>query len=907
MLFLAKWHRVLLIGTAVSSSIRGTAASPFGAAVRTLPELDECPLVAMCCDEDCCGQGTSWDQDSLYCILDLTSEGFNGSYTESWMPGCIERVCCNADCCSSGTTYEEDTASCVSSLLTAAPTKQPSGDSCKNDGDCDIENGEECQLDENGRLACMVPIKGSIDDDCIENGDCVSKNCFYGICVCNPDTNRGCEADLLCFDHFSPDCLFPSGTPCDQIIPTCVCNVETGAGCTGDFICGNVYNATGRNGVLPGCYLPVGASCQHDSELCLTGSCDQATNVCTCNIRTSFPCDTEGGEECRPDENGRLTCMVPIAGSIGSACSSHGDCETEYCSSYSFCHFESCTYGTCPTCSRYQICSCNPDTNEGCDEDLVCSSCKGDPVCSSYFSSFLECRLPFGAPCDGKSSHCATRYCDRATNLCTCNPASTFKRKINHFCEAKSDESCLMGDTGSFACIVPSNGSMGSSCDDDSQCHTGKCGPFVGKKNPKRTCICNVETGAGCSGDFVCGNVNDAIGTTDSLPGCYLPVGASCQQESNLCLTASCNKLTNLCTCNMHTDYPCDTEGGEECRPDKNGSLMCMVPIKGSIGDNCVDNQDCESNNCFYNDIHDNSACACNPDTNEGCEEGLICNNPYFPQCKLPIGAPCDGDSSRCVTSYCDRVTSLCTCHPRFDFIFPFCDTERGEKCVMDDTGSFACIVPSNGSIGASCDNDSQCKSGKCAALYSDEQPTCICNVETGAGCTGDFICGSEPDIEYGPVSLCHLPVGSSCQQGDSSLCLRNCDKVTNLCTCDTFSSYPCDTEGGEVCTFDKNDKVYCKLLTDGSVGTKCTVNDDCDSGVCYKRGFAYAMLIPMKGARKVLYARVSAEAKVNESACYLLGHPAMDLVPIVQPPIATMLPIRVAALHIMALTFHVT
>ncbi len=55
-------------------------------------EQQQCPVLG-CCDFDCCGPGTSWDTTSEVCILDFSSESFNGSFPSYYKKGCLHRTC----------------------------------------------------------------------------------------------------------------------------------------------------------------------------------------------------------------------------------------------------------------------------------------------------------------------------------------------------------------------------------------------------------------------------------------------------------------------------------------------------------------------------------------------------------------------------------------------------------------------------------------------------------------------------------------------------------------------------------------------------------------------------------------------------------------------------------------------
>lgn len=87
----------------------------------------ECPKVPVCCEEDCCGPGTSWSVSQ--CVAEATSPGFTGSYSDGYVVGCVPRVCCEADCCTGVLVYDEETGYCLEGptpveLAPAGPTPQ---------------------------------------------------------------------------------------------------------------------------------------------------------------------------------------------------------------------------------------------------------------------------------------------------------------------------------------------------------------------------------------------------------------------------------------------------------------------------------------------------------------------------------------------------------------------------------------------------------------------------------------------------------------------------------------------------------------------------------------------------------------------------------------------------------------
>ena len=46
-------------------------------------------------------------------VVDPTSGGYNGTHTSDYVEGCLSRICCNDDCCGEGTRYDNTVESCI--------------------------------------------------------------------------------------------------------------------------------------------------------------------------------------------------------------------------------------------------------------------------------------------------------------------------------------------------------------------------------------------------------------------------------------------------------------------------------------------------------------------------------------------------------------------------------------------------------------------------------------------------------------------------------------------------------------------------------------------------------------------------------------------------------------------------
>lgn len=71
-----------------------------------------CPVIVGCCEEDCCGPGTSYIATG-FCQPDPLSSGWDGTYSDRYQLGCLPRACCEDECCAEGTIYDSQIECCV--------------------------------------------------------------------------------------------------------------------------------------------------------------------------------------------------------------------------------------------------------------------------------------------------------------------------------------------------------------------------------------------------------------------------------------------------------------------------------------------------------------------------------------------------------------------------------------------------------------------------------------------------------------------------------------------------------------------------------------------------------------------------------------------------------------------------
>lgn len=79
----------------------------------SLAHSQQCEVVG-CCLDDCCSEGTLWDDPIQYCIPNVDSSGFNGTHVAAeYEEGCMSRTCCDGDCCGDGTRYDTIAECCL--------------------------------------------------------------------------------------------------------------------------------------------------------------------------------------------------------------------------------------------------------------------------------------------------------------------------------------------------------------------------------------------------------------------------------------------------------------------------------------------------------------------------------------------------------------------------------------------------------------------------------------------------------------------------------------------------------------------------------------------------------------------------------------------------------------------------
>jgi len=188
-------------------------------------------------------------------------------------------------------------------------------------------------------------------------------------------------------------------------------------------------------------------------------------------------------------------------------------------------------------------------------------------------------------------------------------------------------------------------------------------------------------------------------------------IGASCTADLQ-CASSRCSQ--NQCVC----DEDVDCASGQRCFKPATARNYCSN-VSLPIGATCTREDQCLSNQC------ENQTCVCRHDsdcpTGQTCRTPITgsnrCERPDDPIGAAPVGAACTSDRN-CLSNKCD--SNRCVCNSD-------ADCAAGTECYRPIGAPNQCrAVGLN--LGASCQRDSQCRSGKC------EDDECVCRHDDDCG-----------------------------------------------------------------------------------------------------------------------------------------------------------------------------
>jgi len=526
------------------------------------------------------------------------------------------------------------------------------------EGQCVGGTTEKCETDEDCEEGFECKDQACVEiepvPECDEDSDCESDNCDEETGKCGDIiVPVDCESDADCKDD----------NPCT--IDTCVdakCSNEfkAGAGC-----CNTAQDCPNVSCNKTSCE---GQQCKYTAvEDCCTldGECEDG-NILTVDKCVEYECqhnmpdcvndgECDDSNPCTLDYCQNAECKhTPDAGA--ACCTSDKDCDDGKLTTKDICISNQCIHVGSTPCDDLQDCvDSNPCTQESCSAGL----CTDAPVESA------ECTCISDADCFG-------------TKGSTCTIFQTGPLSLGAYCAnphgpKKGGEPCsINAECKSDFCVLLEDGSI---------------------------CFGGCKSDVDCSGGTACGQINFG------LPGDNTVEVPACVPSSQPCTGDAQCKPGDVCL-PMATPAQPDTivtacgDGG--------------VGTK-EAGETCTGDTECESHFCFDLFEKSKSVCWAACKTDADCSNGLKCypNILYF---AFDHGTPTEEDDSYFGVSGCTEnlgsyqpCLADATC-PGNEFCYPYPNQFMDgldPRCVSSFSGGML-------NAGASCAQDSQCKSNDC-------------------------------------------------------------------------------------------------------------------------------------------------------------------------------------------------
>ncbi len=424
-----------------------------------------------------------------------------------------------------------------------------------------------------------------------------------------------------------------------------------------------------------------------------------------------------------------------------------------------------------------------PDSGTGiCMVDADC----GNPpinVCVAD-QCVLGCGQAGGLTCTGGT------VCDMATGHCvSSNPSCQMDSDCNPPTEICVGNQCV------FGCAL--NGSLcqaGEVCDTN----TGRC----------------VVIQTSCQMDSECNPPMTVCESTQCVPGCDQPGGIQCSGQTPFCdaATGRCNN-NNPNACNLDADC---TGTDEIC---VNMACVLRCDAAGSAGCTAPEVCDNTSGRCVTGGLPLGDSCSQDAQCTTGLCLALTINMASVSVCSTPCGA-----TSNCPLDFtCGDVSGMSFC---------LGENLNSPPATWDTASGGACSTTVNTCQSGWCNTgQNQCiekcsRNSDCAAFGGN----CWTYEQTGTGgTTFDNLC-------YDPGS--GSATGASCTQ--NSNCRSGvCSRYASTCAAHCCSDADCPTtQSCEAYDIDASNIVkICanKNATSGSsaLGASCTMWNECDSEVC--------------------------------------------------------------------------
>lgn len=586
----------------------------------TCTEAKDCAENEDCADgQDEAGQAIKFcqvDMQAPPCSAFAAAVGASTACYEPGFPGCTTSRKCGLT--------EAGAAVLAECAPPAAVTEVCNGADDDCDGDTDnavsCDDGNPCTQDAcKGAAGCAnLPDTGTACDD---NDACTKEDaCAVGLCAgvtvtcddANPCTDDACETGAGCV-------ATANGAACDDGDACTSDDTCANAACTGAAVKCDDGNVCTDDACDPkaGCTSANnGASCNDanactEDDVCDAGTCKGTEPGCDdANFCTDDTCDPKEGciqtPNTAPCNDGSVCtkgdkCAVGLCAGVTVDCDDSDPCTDDSCDPTSGC---ASTPNTAPcndnnACTAGDVCAlglCAGVTAVVCDDGDVCTddACDLAKGCTATHNN---------APCDDGNActagdACAVGLCVSGTatncddgNTCTddaCDMASGCTTTHN---SAPCDDgnACTAADGCALGMCA---GATEVNCDDGNGCTLDACDPAAG-------CTATVFEGA-CDDGNAC-TTNESCDATGACQGAT-PVDC---EDGNACTDDPCDPTAG-CAAKVFTTQPCDDGApctvGDKCDGEgqcKAGPAMCGGDCaKCANGEVCVNNQDCQSDNC---------------------------------------------------------------------------------------------------------------------------------------------------------------------------------------------------------------------------------------------------------------------------------------------------------------------
>ena len=526
-----------------------------------------------------------------------------------------------------------------------------------------------------------------------------------------------------------------------------------------------------------------------------------------------------------------------------------------------------------------------PDTTYSCN-GATPGSC-GPPACThstSYSCAIGVCtaQSPTALCVCSDDSQCPSNKCINTTG-CTgtcsgtgsgdafgCKPVST---TLPSTCSSSTTHTCTVGtcNTGHTACL----------CTADSQCASNKCIISAGQNDGVGQCTAGTCTGSGVGDSASCQAVAADPCSANTLYSCTEGTcnaghSACVCTDNSQCASGKCintTSCTGTCTgtgvgdgancvaptappaCTPSTTYAC--AGGLGTCNTADTACLCISDSQCaskkcviSAGQNDGAGQ-CTAGTCTGSGATDAASCLpvaadpCTSSTMYSCAEGA---------CNAGHTACICTDNSQCASGQCINTTSCTgTCSGTGSGDSASCVPAAGQPaCDLGTNYSCTLGVVNQGNSACICINNSQCASGECIILATQNDGPGQC---TGATCTGTGSGDSASCVPVASTATCSGTTSYSCSEGTCNaghtacVCTDNSQCASGKCINTTSCTGTCTGTGAgdSANCAPSSTPPSCTAGTSyscaGGLGTcdtahnacYCTANSQCSSGQCIK------------------------------------------------------------------------